>query len=239
MALLGMIQKVTDRLGLAQPSSVIGNNNAQITQLLALANEEGEELASRYCWSALQISHTFTIALSASQGAVNGTVVTNSDFDYYINDTFWNRTTSLPILGPTDAVEWQTLQAFPVTGPYQQHRFQGKNLYLDPVPTSADTGAFEYYSTHWCEDSGATGQSSWAADDDVGRLDENLMILGIRWRWKKAKGLDYAQDYDTYEQRLNDAMARDGGKRILNLESRNRDYRQAGVVIPIGSWTPT
>lgn len=238
MALLGMVQAVARRVGITVPTSVVGNADYQVAQLLELANEEGTELAARTAWPELIREKTFTITLAASQGAINGTVVTDSDFDYIMPDTFWNRTTSMPILGPVDSLNWQTLQAFPVTGPYQQWRLQGKNLYLDPVPTSADTAAFEYKSKFWCESSGGTGQSAWAADTDVGRLDEELMKLGLRWRWLKLKGLEYSEDFNTYERRVLDSMARTGGKAMKSLDGSGGLYRQAGVIIPIGSWTP-
>ncbi len=237
MSLLTIVERVTDRIGITKPSAVVGNTDQQIVQLLALANEEGEDLANRYLWTALIRENTFTLTTGQrDQGAVNSTVVTDGDFEHYINDTFWDRTTSLPITGPLDSMEWQTLQAFPVTGPYLQHRFQGNRLYIDPAPTAADSTAFEYKSNAWCQSSGGTRQTSWQADNDTGIIDENLMTLGLRWRWLKTKGLDYAEDYATYESRVADAMARDGGKPLLSLEARARDYRKAGVVIPVGSW---
>lgn len=238
MSLLTNVQKHCRRVGINAPASVVGNSDSQIAQILELANEEGTELAARTKWSKMIRERTFTIALSASQGAMNGTVITDSDFDYIIPETFWNRTTSMPIVGPVTDTQWQTLQAFPVTGPYQQWRLLGKNLYIDPVPTVADTAAFEYMSTSWCESSGGTGQSAWAADTDVGLLDENLMILGLKWRWRQAKGLDYAEDFNTYERRVMDAMAREGGKPIKYLDGMDRVQKQAGIIVPIGSWTP-
>lgn len=235
MSLLTLIEKVTDRIGITKPTQVIGNTDKQIAQLLELANEEGEDLAARKRWTSMVRENVFTLTAARDQGLVNGTVVTDSDFDYYINDTFMDRTTSLRIVGPSDSREWQRLRAFPVTGPYLRHRFWGRHLYIDPVP-SADTAAFEYVSTSWCETSVGVGQSAWAADDDVGILPESLMVLGVRWRWLKTKGLEYSEDFATYEARVADAMTRDGGARVVSLESRSGEY-ESGIVIPIGSWS--
>lgn len=238
MSLLTIIQRVTPRLGLSKPASVVGNTDSQVMQLLELANEEGEELASRFNWQALVKENTFTISTgSRDQGALNSAVVSAGDFDYLLNDTIWNRTNTEIIWGPLDAVNRQTYKAFPVTGPYQRFWIQGGNLYLDPAPTSADSAAFEYKSTHWCESSGGTGQDEWSADTDVGRLDENLMRLGLLWRWKQAKGLDYAQEFDAYEMRVADAMGRDGGAPRLRMDSGPFD-RLPGIFVPQGSWNP-
>jgi hypothetical protein len=39
------------------------------------------------------------------------------------------------------------------------------------------------------------------------------MTQGVIWRWKAAKGLEYAEDYNKYERLVADQMGRDGGKR--------------------------
>lgn len=236
MSLLTIVQNACDELGIAKPTVVIGNTDNQITQLLSIANREGKALASRYQWQAMVKVNTFTLALAESQGAMNGTVVSASDFDYIINDTIWNRTLAEPIFGPVSAMERQALAAFPVTGPYQRFWIRGNALFINPAPTSADTGAFEYKSTHWCESSGGTGQAAWAADSDVGRLNEELMTLGIIWRWLKRKGLDYAEDFNAYETQVLDAMARDGGKARLRMDSAPME-RFPGVFVPQGNWS--
>lgn len=235
MSLLTIIQRACSDIGIASPNSVVGSTDDQIIQLLSIANREGEDLASRYEWSALMASTTWTISLAADQGVINSDIVTTGDFDSIIPQTMWNRTTTLPIIGSPTKPTWQALQAIPTTGPYQLYKIEGGRIYLDPVPTSADTGAFAYKSTSWCESAGGTGQSLWAADSDTGRLDENLMSLGIVWRWFKRKGLDYAEDFATYESRLADKMARDGGKAKIYLNTP-----ECGPVPGVGIrlWSP-
>jgi|TARA_R100001530_G_scaffold3596_5_gene5288 hypothetical protein len=235
MTLLSIVQDVATEIGLASPTTVIGNTDKQIIQLLQMAQREGRQLGDRYDWEAMQIEATFTQSAAASQGAM--TTVAGTDYKYIINDTMWNRSTQLPILGPLDQRDWQALQAFSVTGPYPQYRIQNNTLYFSPDGANAtDTIAFEYKSKNWCESSGGTDQAAWAADDDVGLLDEDLMALGITWRWMKRKGLDYAEDFNIYESRVVDAMARDGGKRTLRPNT-GREDRIPGILVPQGSWS--
>jgi hypothetical protein len=61
------------------------------------------------------------------------------------------------------------------------------------------------------------------------------VLAGLKWRWKKEKGLDYAEDLRTYETQVKDAMGRDGGKRVLNMNGCPSDA-MPGVFIPQGSW---
>ncbi|MDB4351931.1 hypothetical protein OAA60_00695 [Porticoccaceae bacterium] len=240
MTLLSIIEETTDELGIAKPSSIVGNTDRQIAQLLSLANREGRALARRGRWSTLVRENTFTLTTSTQdQGAMNSTVVTDGDFKFLLGDTLWDRTTSLPITGAVNSVGWQTLQAFPVTGPYFQFMLRSDgHLWINPAPGAADTVAFDYYSTAWCEQSDGTARNNaWGADTDVGRLDEDLMTMGLKWRWLRAKGLDYSEEYAEYERAVIDDLARDGGKPQLSLESRDRDYRKAGIIVPIGSWS--
>ena len=238
MTILSIVQRVTRRLGISVPSAVVGNSDAQILQLVELANDEGRELSSRGRWQGMIRENVFDLVTTVSQGTMSGDVVDDGDYDYIINNTFWNRTTDLPVMGPVSAAQWQTLQTFPVTGPYQQWRIIGKNLYFDPVPPATDQCAFEYMSTSWCESSGGAGQSEWLADTDTGLLDENLMYLGLVWRWKSEKGLEYGEDFNSYERQVLDAIGRDGGSSVKDLNGSANDYREAGIIVPIGSWNP-
>lgn len=242
MTLLTIVQEATEELGIQVPDTVVGNTDAQVVQLLALTNRAGRELARRggRGWNSMVREATFTFTTGTQdQGAIQGTIVTDSDFKYFISDTMWDRTTSLPITGPLDSVSYQTLQAFPVTGPYYQYMFrEDGHLYIDPAPASADTVAFDYMSKAWCEDSGGTARTSdkFEADSDVSRLDEDLITMALKWRWLRAKRLDYSEEFADYERAVMDSLGKDGGKPILNIESSDRDYRKAGIIVPIGSW---
>lgn len=231
-----MISRVTGRMNLAVPNTVIGNPDAQVKNLLEIANEEGEDLATRSQWTAMETEVTQTMLIASSQGTLDGTVITAGDFDYYLRDTMWNRTNAQPITGELDSQERQRRAAFPVTGPYPNFYIRGGILYFDPAPTTADTFAFEYMSTSWCEDNGGTGQSEWLNDSDVGRLSERVMTLGIRWRWRKSKGLSYSEDFATYERAVADTSNRDRPATVENLGGRPLNNKLAGIVIPIGNW---
>ena len=77
--------------------------------------------------------------------------------------------------------------------------------------------------------------AAWSADDNVPLLDEDLLILGTIWRWKKLKGFEYAEDFADYERQVMDAMGRDGGKPTLSLTGSTYDIAPV-VIVPSGSW---
>jgi hypothetical protein len=199
---------------------------------MALANEEGQELSARYPWTALQNESTFTTVATESQGAI--TTLASAGFRYILNDIMWNRSLLRPVFGPLVPQDWQALKARNVTGPYAQFRIRGTSVLFIPTPVVGNTIAFEWISKYWATGVGGDA-SAWAADADTSYLDEEIMTQGVIWRWKAAKGLSYAEDFNKYEGLVVDQMARDGGKSRLNLGGGMNTF-PAGILVPIGSW---
>ena len=236
MTILSCIQDACDRLGIVRPSSVIGSSDQQIRQLLGLAQQEGKELARRHNWQLLTVEKTFTSIAAETQ-----TGVIPADFDRGLNDTFYNRTSVRPVQGPLDPVEWQSYKASLTPLVFDAFRIRGGALLLAPTPSAGVSYAYEYVSTYWVAVAAATttlAKASWTIDTDVGILSEELMTDGVVWRFLRAKGLDYAEAFRTYEAQVMLAMARDGGKRKVNMVgsmsgARNRPRYPN---YPDGSW---
>lgn len=231
MSLLTIVQDAADLLSLPRPPAVASSTNTQVRQLLALANREGHIL-SRRSWRALEREATHTTVAAELQGALTTLM---PGLRYPLNATQWNRTQQEPLGGPLTPREWQALKAFTVTGPYQDFRIREGNFYLIPAPPAGETLAFEYVSNYWCQSEGGTDQSRWAADTDVGVLDEELMTMGVQWRYLRAKGFDYSEEFTDYEMAVNDALARDGNRRVLRLDRDDVDPHPQ-IRAPIGSW---
>jgi hypothetical protein len=60
MSLLTMMTQVCRRMGITAPTSVSASSDPQILQLMAIGNEEGQDLSARYPWQALINESTFT-----------------------------------------------------------------------------------------------------------------------------------------------------------------------------------
>ncbi len=233
MSLRTIIQNVCDDLGLPRPISVISSTDKQIKQLLAIANREGRELATRTQWQATVFEATLTTLAAELQGDIE-TIAPG--YKTMIRGTEWDRTQNRPIV-PLSASEWQGMKSSGIAGPYAQYRIKNNNVYAYPVPAAGNTWVFEYRSSHWCSDStGATTRSAWANDDDIGLLDENLMELGIIWRWQKRKSLDYSEDFRSYELQVQQAITDDNAKKTLNMGGRRLNTCPPDATVPEGSW---
>jgi hypothetical protein len=231
MSLLTLIQGACNRLGITRPTAAYSSTDQQIIQLVDLAQQEGIELAKRHTWQVLTTEKTFTSIASETQtGAIP------SDFDRIIDDTFFNRSQKRRVKGPLTPQEWQFHKGVVATTIIEAFRIRGSAILIAPTPSAGQTFAYEYVSKNWCESSGGTDQAAWAADTDTGILSEELMTLGLIWRWQRAKGLDYAESFDTYERQLAIATSRDGGKPTLDFGSAPHSAARLPI-IKDGSWS--
>jgi len=78
MSLLTIIQQATAEMGLAVPTIVVGNSDADTIQQLALLNACGYELYRQYPWEALNKEYRFTVQYITTTGTTvaNSAVVT-------------------------------------------------------------------------------------------------------------------------------------------------------------------
>lgn len=218
MSLLTIITEVAGSLNLIQPSSVIGNTDPDAVLFLNLAKREGRELARRHDWQKLVVEHTQTTVATVAQTALPG------NFDHLVPDVeIWNRSTDQKYSGPVSSSEWVRLNTGISGGVAGWWRLIGGALNIYPAPTASQTIAFEYVSKYWCESSGGTDQVTWAADTDVALISEDLIALGVTWRWLRAKGMDYAEEMATYERELEKAAARDRGLRMVAIGKARTD----------------
>ena len=233
MTLLTTIQNAADRVGIVRPTSVVGSADQQVRQLLSLTQQKGKELARRHPWQALIMEKSITATATETQ---TGAIPT--DFDRFVDETFYNRTAKRKVAGPMNPQEWADYKGRTAAFVWDAFRVRGNSILLAPTPAAGDNYVYEYVSTYWATTTGSTTPSlaAWAADTDEGILSEELMTLGIVWRFKQAKGLDYAEAFRTYEAQLAMMMGRDGGKRRSYMgQSTNLRYRPR-VAVPEGSW---
>lgn len=236
MNALQIIREVCPAVGISVPNSVVGSADVGVRQLLALLNKEGRDLSQRYAWEVLIREASHTTTATQDQGTLETIIGATNAHRFIINETMFNRTQGVPVLGPNSPLDWQLRQTLGLTGPYPEYRIRGGRLLLLPTPAAGESLYFEYVSKNWATDStGTTQKRAVTADEDLILLDDEIVLLGLEWRWRKAKGLDYTEDFNEYESKVSNAMTRDGTKRRVSLASRNGSPERR-VIAPAGSW---
>lgn len=237
MTPLEIIQQATIELGLVVPNAISGSTDATVRQLMGLLNRECRQLAARHEWQSLTREGLFVTVATESQGALT-TIIGSDRLRHIIGDTLWNRTQRRPVLGPKSSRQWQGGKALITAGPFPEFRIRGGELLMNPAPAAGESVYFEYVSDYWCETSDGTAKEMVTADDDVINLDTSLALDGLVWRWRKAKGQDYTEEFNEYERRVAVATANDVPKGVKSLDGREAELRP-GIGIPEGSWAVT
>ncbi len=217
---LQLVNQAMSEIGMPEQTSLFGSVDDQSKQIIALSQREGKEFSgfshSRGGWTALHKEHTFTTVDGQSSYSLP------ADFQYFVDRSFWDGSMRWSLVGPITAEEKQLLRYGNTTsGPRIKFYVRGGSLYLVPTPEeTGNTIAYDYYSNAWCQSELGTEQQRWTADNDTYLLDEDCFILGLKWRFLRAKGLDYSEEQKTYFDACMTTLARDGGARDLSLARR-------------------
>jgi hypothetical protein len=221
MTLLTICQDAAKLIGITAPDSVTSSTDTSTIQLEACANQEGRAQVQKYAWEVLIQEGSLTTKAAESQGAMT-TIAT--DFGRFSNQTLWNRTTDRQYFGPITAAEWQRILAVVSGGITNYFRIRGGNLLMHPTPTAGESVKFEYVSKNWVDTSGGTTANAdkFSGDSQTTVLEEELVILGVVWRFLKIKGLPYEQQFIDYQNRLAEYSNHDGASPMLRMAGPSR-----------------
>lgn len=231
MSILTIVQQFCGRTNLPTPASVNGSTDRLVVQVKGMLEEEGNDLAQRGDWEALVIEATHTTLAIENQGSVS-TIAANG-FRRLMLGSVWDRTARLPVnvlTGP----EWQQRKGVGITGPRYSVRIRGGRLLANPIPPAGNIWAFEYVSKNWILGvDGTTYKTISTLDTDESLLPEELLLAGLKWRWKKEKGFEYAEDFATYERQVVKALGNAGTKKTLSMSDAPTG---AGIYVPESNW---
>jgi hypothetical protein len=229
--LLELVQQAAGEISsdVADPNQVAGSGDRTVLQMFRLANRVGRDLVRAYEWRRLVTEYTFA--------TVNGTAEYDlpADFDRMVPDTHYDRTNDWRNLGPTTSQEWQWLNTGLSTVTQLRWRLYLNKIKFYQTPTTAYTMAYEYVSKNWVIATGDTTatKSAFSVDTDICVFPDDLMTLGLIYRWYRVKGLDYADAQIEYLNALSTCKAQDipEGRKILS------PMPQTAQIIPEGNWT--
>lgn len=156
-----------------------------------------------------------------------------SDLAYLIVQTEWDRNFRWQLLGPLDAQEWQVIKSgISPVGPRMRFRIMQGQFYINPVGSASsvytDTIAYEYVSSWWVAATAAPTvgvQSAYVLDTDTAIISEDLIVMGLKWRFLKAKGLDWEEEKSQYQNKFDRIAARAASARSLPLNARASGIR--------------
>lgn len=189
MSLLTIAEGLATNVGLPIPTAVVGVTERTWQEVLEHANATGEELARRVDWGQLTASTSFT---------GNGT-----DLLHELPAAFSRITkgvgvrTSSGVVRPLTQAEWTNLPT--LSGVPRYFILRGTTMRFWPYLATGSV-IVSYQSKNWC----SNGTAEWSSDDNTSLIDENLFLKALEVRWRRAKGMDYADHEAEYEAALRD-----------------------------------
>lgn len=227
MTLLSTCQAAAVKLSRAQPTSIFSSSDPFAAELLLCAKDTAEALVKEeHDWRDLTLLQTCTGDASTTvfplpvdfERMIKGADVHSLRFK---NATFrWAR----------DLDEWLFIKDNLLVGsPGNVVLLNGSVQIFPPMPVS-DTGRFFYISNYYAL-AGGVPQPTFTADTDTFALDERLLRLGIIWRWRSDKRLEYSEDLKNYELAKSAAMGKDKGSQPI-VVGRQRVSRSGMIAYP-------
>ena len=201
MTLLTIAQGVAKEVGIAVPTQVVGSSDRSMVEMLSLANETGEELARRVDWGQLTASATLT---------GDGTQLAHS-----MPSGFSRLTQGIAVVTATGTyarplmqAEWAALTA--VEGVPRYFILRDNVIRLWPHLANAVTATANYQTGFWC----SNGTAGFTADDETSLINEDLFRKALEVRWRRQKGMPYADQEAEFEAALADLAQFNGRARF-------------------------
>lgn len=135
--------------------------------------------------------------------------------------------------------DWVELKSRNWSGVQRFFRLRGNEIdFFQPVPTGGIV-TLSYTSRNWTTKAdGTTPSDAWSADTDVSLLPGHILQLGVVWRFRRHKGLQYLDRKVEYEAELARAIADDRPVGKVSFDG-NRDMPRNPFEVPVPDFIPS
>lgn len=223
MSVLTAAQSAGIRLLGQKPSSLFSTTDAFAMELADLASDVATDIAKAYDWEQLRKLATFT--------GTGAAIAFNLPEDYdrmlkkaKVHSKDWQTADFTPV---RDEDEWIYIQQTAITGTPGKYIILGGQFQIFPPMPLNEQAKFYYVSNRIV----SGDKAAFTADGDTFVLSERLLTLGLIWRWRSQKRMDYAEDMTNFELALEKEIAADRGSRILSV-GRQRVPSNAAIAYP-------
>jgi hypothetical protein len=213
MTILSVVQNASLGIGVERPTVLFAQTTREALELKGMVNDCARMIAfdTNHDWTALKTLATITgdgLSLSFPKP---------DDYERMLKKAkLWPASTPhWPLAHIPDTDDWlgTQVQGAGLLGAWTMigdniHIREGGNL--SPLSTG-NVVSFYYVTTKYAKDGAGTPKVAFTADDDTFRLNERLLELALKYRWKQQKGQDYTEDMSDYENTLFSQIGKDKG----------------------------
>lgn len=219
--------QVMESMGLGAPSSVADSQNPTAKQMWRLASDLGMQLLDEgdEGWQFLNREFVITTSGAASYPLPE-------DFNEFVSDSQWNRTTRLPAIGSLREYEWQMLKARQLAGSTFTMLFRIENEQVTFYETSSDPQeiVLPYVGRGWVRTALGAYRDNLTMNDDVILYDSQMFKAGLKLAWLAEKKFDTTRQQAVFDDLLKKATSKDVPGRTLTLDRRSGGYPYLGAI---------
>jgi len=208
MTVLQACASAAMRLVSQRPSTIFYSTDTFEMELQDLVNEVAADIAKSADWQALIRIATLTgdgVTTAFDLPSDYARMLIKSDF-IDSNNFAWGYSRI------HDINEFLALQSAALPGNWILY---GNQLHFTPVPASGSSTQFPYIDENYATDTNGTPKAAFTVDNDIFRLNERLLTLGLVWRWRQNKKLSYGEDEAAFSKAFAELSGRDRGSRIF------------------------
>lgn len=224
MSLLSICKSVLAETGWPVLSTIASNSDATAQQIFAIANTELEALSELFNWPHLEVEYAFnTIANQA-------VYLWPSDFRVLAPQSVFNASEYYELKGSTGLQFWELLK-YGKLGQLNRARYRAvfplgaPGIEITPAPKGIAGLVAVYYSDEYARNATGVSVERYSTDSDVAKVPERYIKLGVKWRFRRAKGLDYSAELAEYNNTIQTQFAKYtgqgeivvGGKRLFDV----------------------
>lgn len=218
MTILTALQDAAGRLTGERPTVFFSSSNKFEVELASLINEVATDLMKTHEWQALAKTHTITGDGTTKEFALP------SDYDrMLLAAAVQDKTNWLfgytPIPDLNTWIRVTTSGFLPVPGGWI---LTGGKFNFVPAPSNGAMAVFPYISKNYALDNSSTPKDAFTREDDSFVLPERLLTLGLIWRWREMKRLDWTADQENFVKALSEYAASDQGPVIIRTNAAPR-----------------
>lgn len=240
MNVLAVLQAAANELGIQSPAAYSTN-----TQLLNHLYSISRELRNTRVFTQQKRTHSFSTSDTVDEYALP------ADFYSPLPFTQFNQTSHFGLIGPVGDDDWNFMLYVPGASGLKKYRIFGPNLTqyssakmmkIKPTPTATETVSYDYITSSMFYQSGwtptTTVKESVSADTDVSMFDDDILIEGLKYKWKEAHNQEGAETYRAnYQRMIERAVNRYNGNFRGSFSRYGKDGRRYYPSEGDGGWT--
>jgi hypothetical protein len=203
-----MCKRVMAEVGWPVPNVIATSSDSTAQQIFAIANTELGIISEAHNWPHLEMEYEFTTVPGQSL------YLWPVDFRVQAQQGIFDASQYYHVKGSMNLQDWYRLKEG-LLGSLSQLVFRNyvtqagvQGIEITPTPTGAQDLVATYYTQMYARTDADVHIPKYMVDTDVSKVPESYVELGVKWRFRRAKGLDFSVELAEYNSTVRTQYAK-------------------------------